>query len=57
MVHVEVLLVLVVDVDLELGDFIFCFGGDDEVVGGQDFEILAFVVILVLDVQGYFNLS
>ena len=31
---VEILLGLVVDMNLKLGDFVLCFGDDYEVVGG-----------------------
>jgi hypothetical protein len=46
-VHVEVFLGLVVDVYFELGDFVLCFGCDDEVVGGVDFEVFALVVFFL----------
>lgn len=48
MMDVEVLLRFVVDVYFELGDFVFCFCGYEEVVSGQYFEFFAFVVVFVL---------
>ena len=45
MVAVEVLLRVVVDVDFELGDLVFSLGDDDEVVGGEDLELFAFVIV------------
>ena len=44
-VAVEVLLRVVVDVDFELGDLVFGLGDDDEVVGGEDLELFAFVIV------------
>lgn len=48
MVDVEVFLVFVVDVDFELRDLVFGFGGDDQVVGGEDLELLTLVLFWVL---------
>lgn len=45
--YVEVFLCLVVDVDLDLRDFVFCFSYDDEIIGRVDFQLLAFVVVFL----------
>jgi len=44
MVDIDVVLCGFVDVDFEVGDVVFCFCGDDEVICGEDLEFLAFVV-------------
>lgn len=40
-VDVEVVRVVFVDVDFEVTDVVFGFGGDEEVVGGEDLELFA----------------
>lgn len=47
-VDVEVLFGFVVDVDFELGEVVFGFGGDEEVVGGKNLEVFSFEVVVVL---------
>jgi hypothetical protein len=47
-VDVKVLLVLVVNVNLELRDVVLGLGGDDEIVGREDLELLTLELGLVL---------
>jgi hypothetical protein len=38
----------IVDVYFKLGDFVFGFGNDKEVVSGEDFELGAFIVLVLI---------
>lgn len=47
-VNVEVIGAIFIDVDLEVADVIFRFGGDEEVVCGKDLELFALFVVFGL---------
>jgi len=47
MVDIEVFLRFVVDINLELRNFIFSFGGDKKVVGGVNLEFFALIIICI----------
>lgn len=47
MVDVEIFLRFIVDVDLELGNLVFCFSGYEEIIRGIDFEFFAFIIIFL----------
>lgn len=48
-VNIEVVGAVFVDVDLEVADVVFGFGGDEKVVGGEDLELFALFVIFGLE--------
>lgn len=48
MVGIEVFLGFVVDVNLELGYFVLCFGDYYEIIRGQDLQLFSFILVLVI---------
>lgn len=48
MMHIEILLRFVINVDFELRDFVFRLRGDEQIVGRQNFELFAVVVIILV---------
>lgn len=56
MVDVEVGGVVFVDVDFEVADVVLGFGGEEEVVGGEDLELFAlFIVVLLWEEEGQYG--
>ena len=45
---VQILFGLLVDIDLELRDLVLSFRDDKEVIGGQDLELFALLLLFVL---------
>ena len=48
MVDIEVFLVVIIDVDVEVGNLVLGFGGDDHVVCGLDLKFSTFCFVVVL---------
>ena len=49
MVYIQIFLRLVIYIDLELADFLFCFCGDDEVVCRKDLKLFTLSGLIVLN--------
>ena len=49
MVYIQIFLCLVIYIDFELADFLFCFCCDDEVVCRKDLKLFTLSGIIVLD--------
>lgn len=47
--RIEILLGFVVYVDLKLGYLIFCFGDDEKIIRWKDFELIPFLIFVILE--------
>ena len=45
MMDVEIFLRFIIDIDFQLGNVFFCFCGDEQVVGRQNLQFFAFIVL------------